>query len=351
VPRLLSQEEIDALLTQVSTEEPAEAKRRTTKGGKKAQFYDFKRPDRLSKENIRSLHLIHERFARSFSSSLSAYLRTMCEVNIISVDQFTYFEFLMSLPDPTCFSVLSMSPLEGSSALEINPSIVFPIIDKLMGGPGQPLAEVREITDIEYKIIEGVISQALADLEEAWAQAVEVKFKVIQRETSPQLIQIAAPNEPVVLITLEVKIADMSGMMNLCIPSTILEPVCDRFTQDWYSVASKNRAPELDAWIGELLHNVRLPMTVSLGRTTLTVRDLRELEVGDVVVLPNQAHSPLTVSVVGIPKFEASIGEHQSKRAVRVLWRLERTKMPPTASQGRQGSADKDRTTAQTQRQ
>jgi len=235
MPRLLSQEEIDALLTQVpedSEKAPGGPKGAASMPGKKAQLYDFKRPDRLSKDNIRSLHLIHDRFARSCSASFSAYLRTMSDVNLLSVDQLTYFEFLMSLPDPTCLNILSMRPLEGNAALEINPSVVFSVIDKLLGGPGQPLAEVREITDIEFGIIEGMLKQSLKDLQDAWSQAIEVEIAIVGRETTPQLMQIAAPNEPVVLVTFEIKIAELSGMMNLCIPSRMLEPVRNRFTQD-----------------------------------------------------------------------------------------------------------------------
>jgi len=331
MPRLLSQEEIDALLTQVP-EAPAEGQAgpqgASRMSGKKAQLYDFKRPDRLSKDNIRSLHLIHDRFARSCSASFSAYLRTMSEINLVSVDQFTYFEFLMSLPDPTCLSVLSMAPLDGNAALEINPSIVFPIIDKLLGGPGQPLAEIREISDIEYRVIDGVIKRALRDLQEAWAQAIDIEIAVIESETSPQLIQIAAPNEPVVLVTFEIKIGELSGMMNLCIPSRILEPEIHRFTQDWYSVSASSRPDEVGLWVDELLNEIPLPVAVFLGKSKLTVKDLVELEPGDVVILENRTYTHLTVEVKGVPKFFASVGEHAHKRAVKILSKIEKRKLP-----------------------
>ncbi len=337
MPRLLSQEEIDALLTQAPEElagGQAGPKGADRKSGKKAQLYDFKRPDRLSKDNIRSLHLIHDRFARSCSASFSAYLRTMSEVNLVSVDQFTYFEFLMSLPDPTCLSVLSMAPLEGNAALEINPSIVFPIVDKLLGGPGQPLAEIREISDIEYRIIDGVIKRALQDLQEAWAQAIDVKIAVVESETSPQLIQIAAPNEPVVLVTFEIKFSELSGMMNLCVPSRMLEPEIHRFTQDWYSVSALSRPEEVGLWIDELLNEIPLPVTVSLGKSKLVVKDVVDLEEGDVVILENRTYTPLTVEVNGVPKFIASVGEHAHKRAVKIVSRIERRRLPPSEASG-----------------
>ena len=329
MPRLLSQEEIDALLTQV----PEEAEKepggiRVAASGKSAQLYDFKRPDRLSKENVRSLHLIHDRFARSCSASFSAYLRTMSDVNLLSVDQFTYFEFLMSLPDPTCLNILSMKPLEGNAALEMNPSIVFPVIDKLLGGPGLPLAEVREMTDIEFGIIEGMLKRSLKDLEDAWSQAIKVEIAIVERETTPQLMQIAAPNEPVVLVTFEIKIADLSGMMNLCIPSRMLEPVMNRFTQDWYSLSVSNRPEKIGLWINELLNEVPLPVSVFLGETKLAVQDIVNLEKGDIVVLGNHTSTPLTVRVGGVPKFRASIGEHGHRAAVKILSMIERPAAP-----------------------
>jgi len=329
MPRLLSQEEIDALLTQV----PEEAEKEPggiggAASGKSAQLYDFKRPDRLSKENVRSLHLIHDRFARSCSASFSAYLRTMSDVNLLSVDQFTYFEFLMSLPDPTCLNILSMKPLEGNAALEMNPSIVFPVIDKLLGGPGLPLAEVREMTDIEFGIIEGMLKRSLKDLEDAWSQAIKVEIAIVDRETTPQLMQIAAPNEPVVLVTFEIKIADLSGMMNLCIPSRMLEPVMNRFTQDWYSLSVSNRPEKIGLWINELLNEVPLPVSVFLGETKLAVQDIVNLEKGDIVVLGNHTSTPLTVRVGGVPKFRASIGEHGHRAAVKILSMIERPAAP-----------------------
>lgn len=259
---------------------------------------------------------------------MSGYLRTMSEVNLISVDQFTYFEFLMSLPDPTCFNVLSMSPLEGKAALEINPSLVFPIVDRLLGGPGEPLTEIREITDIEYRIMDGVTLQVLGNLQEAWAQAIDINIEIAERETSPQLVQIAAPNEPVVLVTFEVKISDISGMMNLCIPSRILEPVSNRFTQDYYSVSSKNRPRDVGLWIAELLNVAPLAVSVFLGKADLKVKELLDLDAGDVVVLPSKANAPVTVKVAGIPKFTATTGQHDRKRAVKIVSRLERLKAP-----------------------
>ncbi len=250
--KILSQEEVDALLK--SHTKPA-GKASSGGGGersaapapaKKAQIqrkvtlYNFRRPDRVSREQMRSLHFMHDRFARNFSSSLSAYLRTITEVNLVSVEQLSYQEFLLSVPDPTCFNAISIRPLEGAFALEVNPQLVFPIIDKMLGGPGDALKALRTMTDIEQSIFDGVLKLALDDLREAWRGIIDLDFKIQARETSPQLIQIVAPNEVVLLVVFEVKMSTVVGMINLAIPSIILEPVASKFDQEMYTGYKKS---------------------------------------------------------------------------------------------------------------
>ena len=222
--KILSQEEVDALLKSHTKPAGKACGRRGEESGvrprlqaKKAQaqrkvtLYNFRRPDRVSREQMRSLHFMHDRFARNFSSSLSAYLRTITEVNLVSVEQLSYQEFLLSVPDPTCFNAISIKPLEGALALEVNPTLVFPIIDKMLGGPGEPLKQLRTMTDIEQSIFDGVLKLVLEDLREAWRGIVDLDFRIQARETSPQLIQIVAPNEVVLLVVFEVKIGPVSG--------------------------------------------------------------------------------------------------------------------------------------------
>src|SRR4030042_5450264 len=173
---------------------------------KKIKIYNFRRPDRISKEQLRSLNFIHDRFARNFSTSFSVYMRSIVEVNLKYVEQISYSEFLSSLCDPTFICAVKFSSLEGNFAIEINPKLVFPIIDKLLGGTGGPADMNREITEIERSIMEGVIRLALEDLESVWSNILEMKFFVQSIETSPQLIQIIAPNEIVVVVVFEIKI-------------------------------------------------------------------------------------------------------------------------------------------------
>lgn len=236
--KILSQEEVDALLKShakgakaaapaagpapAPAPAPASHKAKKAQPLKKVTLYNFRRPDRVSREQMRSLHFMHDRFARNFSSSLSAYLRTITEVNLVSVEQLSYQEFLLSVPDPTCFNAISIRPLEGAFALEVNPQLVFPIIDKMLGGPGDALKHLRTMTDIEQSIFDGVLKLALDDLREAWRGIIDLDFRIQARETSPQLIQIVAPNEVVLLVVFEVKMGSVVGMINLAIPSIIL---------------------------------------------------------------------------------------------------------------------------------
>ena len=218
---ILSQDEIDALLSTVVDEgEEIEAIENADFIPKKISVYDFRRPDRVSKEQLRSIRNLHDKFARNFSSNLSSFLRTITDISLVSVDQMTYGEFLMSLPDPTSFNIISMIPLQGNAVLEINPSLIFPIVDKLLGGQGLPLFQVRELTQLEMTIIDGIIQLVLTDLEDVWTQIVpNVRFKKELSDNSPPVIQIVAPNEVVVLIVFEVKFGEATGMVNLCLPA------------------------------------------------------------------------------------------------------------------------------------
>ena len=176
--------------------------------------YNFRRPDRVSKEQIRSLHFLHDRFARNVGTSLSAYLRAVTEVTILSVEQFTYSEFLMSLPDPTAFYAVSMRPLEGVGALELNPAVAFTMIDRMLGGSGRGVGVNRALTEIEQNVTDAVVKLLLENLTETWRGIVDVHFRISGRETRPQMLQVSAPNEVVLLLSFDIKIAETRGVLN-----------------------------------------------------------------------------------------------------------------------------------------
>jgi flagellar motor switch protein FliM len=313
--KILSQEEVDALLK--SHTKPAgkasgggggergaavgQAKKAQVQ--KKVTLYNFRRPDRVSREQMRSLHFMHDRFARNFSSSLSAYLRTITEVNLVSVEQLSYQEFLLSVPDPTCFNAISIKPLEGALALEVNPTLVFPIIDKMLGGPGEPLKNLRTMTDIEQSIFDGILKLLLEDMRESWRGIVDLDFRIQARETSPQLIQIVAPNEVVLLVVFEVKMGPVSGMVNLAIPSIILEPISTKFDQEMFTGYKKSSTYEEARLLMASLKRCPMEAAAEIRGTHLSMDELLQLKTGDLIPLTKRFDAELDLCVDGIPRF------------------------------------------------
>ncbi len=328
---ILSQDEIDALLSTVS-DDSGDVGGGDSGGDdfddygspdfvpKKISVYDFRRPDRVSKEQLRSIRNLHDKFARNFSSNLSSFLRTITDISLVGVDQMTYGEFLMSLPDPTSFNIISMIPLQGNAVLEINPSLIFPIVDKLLGGQGQPLFHVRELTPLEMTIIDSIITLILKDLEDVWKQIIpNVRLKKELSENSPHVIQIVAQNEVVVLVVFEVKFGDATGMMNICLPALILEPILNKISsQDWLIGAKKGRSGEYESRILELLENINVPLIVELGRTKLKIGEILNLRENDTVILSKKAKRPLNVYISNKHKFFGALGILGIKKAIKI---------------------------------
>jgi flagellar motor switch protein FliM len=326
--KILSQEEVDALLkSHAKGEKPsaggasekpaAAAAAKAKKAGpqKKVSLYNFRRPDRVSREQMRSLHFMHDRFARNFSSSLSAYIRFITEVNLISVEQLSYQEFLLSVPDPTCFNAISLRPLEGAIAMEVNPQLVFPIIDKMLGGPGDAIRHMRTMTSIEQSIFDGVLKLALDDLKDAWKGIIDLHFQVQARETSPQLIQIVAPNEVVILIVFEVKMGPTTGMINLAIPSIILEPVANKFDQEMFTGYKKSATFEEAKLLVKSLKRCTMAVSAEIRGTSLLLSDVLQLQAGDMITLSKKFDDFLDLTVDGIPRMKGlvAINNHQKR--------------------------------------
>jgi flagellar motor switch protein FliM len=214
--RVLSQDEIDSVFRNLRESEDDDPARN-------AVAYDFRRPDRIAKDQLRAIHVLHENFARGLASSLSAYLRAYVVVNLVSVEQLSFMEFSHCLPSPSCLVSLAMKPFDGNALLELNPALVFPILEMLLGGSGKTTSRLnREVTEIEQSILEGLYRIILNDLQNAWQQVTTMHFSIESFETEPQLLQILAPNEAVVAISMEVRIGENTGMINLGIPSIIV---------------------------------------------------------------------------------------------------------------------------------
>lgn len=307
---ILSQDEIDALLSAISSGEVDVDDYSSVGEQKKVKIYDFRRPDKFSKDQIRTLQMMHETFARLTTTALSAQLRALVGVHVGSVDQLTYEEFIRSIPNPTTLAVINMDPLRGSAVLEIDPSITFTIIDRLFGGPGEPTKITRELSDIELSVMEGIIVRILGNLREAWSTVIDLRPRLGNIETNPQFAQIVPPNDMVVLITLETKVGDVEGMTNLCIPYITIEPIITKLSaQYWYSSIRKGDSAENMAIIQERLDQVEIPLRTDVGEVELPLSDILSLQVGDVVKLGGtHIKSDMMVKVGDRKKFKGRPG-------------------------------------------
>jgi len=313
--KILTQEEIDLLLgsaTELRQDTPAAI----TTASVSSVTYDFRRPDRVSKEQIRALHLMHDRFARNISASLSAYLRTVTDMSIVSVEQLTYSEFLMSLPDPTAFYAIGMSPPDGVGALELNPTLAFTMVDRILGGTGRGVQLSRALTEIEQNVVDGVVKLILENLSESWRSIHEVHFKISGRETRPQMLQVVAPNETVLLLVFDVRLGDVRGMLNLCLPAATIETFGDVFTQGWYRLRREPSAQQREA-LHRSLGRVRVPVTAFL-EVSMSGREVVQLKPGDVVSLGRPVSQPVKVRVATITKYAGRLTRRGNRVAVAI---------------------------------
>jgi len=325
MPEVLSQDEIDQLLTAISAGEVDTQEIHQPTDQRKIKIYDFKRPDKFSKDQIRTVSIMHETFARLTTTSLSAQLRSLVAVHVASVDQLTYEEFIRSIPNPTTLAVIDMDPLKGSAILEIDPAITFSIIDRLFGGQGEGAKFSRELTDIEQSVMEGIIVRVLGNLRESWSTVIDLRPRLGGIETNPQFAQIVPPSEMVVLVTLETKVGDVEGMMNLCIPYLTIEPIISKLSaQYWYSSVRRGTTTENLNILRERLENVGVIIKAEIGNMQLTVRDVLALRAGDIIRLDNtRVNDPMVLMIGDRKKFLCRPGVIGNKLAVQVSKKLE----------------------------
>lgn len=326
---VLDQSEVDALLSAVNTgqetaDEP-EVFSRSRSRQMDVRAYDFKRPERVSKDQMRSIEAIHEGFARNFGASLSAFLRTIVEVRVATIEQLTYSEFIHSLPNPTCFNLLTAPPLEGQLCLEISPLIIYPIIDRLLGGSNAELfIPQRPLTAIEWRLVKRITDRAQANLNEAWGSLVNVEFKLTENESNPHLVQIVAPNEVVVVIGLELKMGTRAGTMTLCLPFNVIEPVMGRLTtQNWLAYQRKASSAHQKLRMAHQLRSAPIGLQAHLAETTITVNDLIRLQPGDILTTDKPAQEDVTLLVEGIPKFLGKLYQVKGEKVIRISRQLD----------------------------
>lgn len=285
-----------------------------------AKPYDFKRPDKFSKDQIRTLQMIHETFARMVTTSLSAQLRAAVSVHVSSVDQLSYEEFNRSIPSPTTLAIVNMDPLRGSAVYEIDPNVSFAIIDRLFGGKGEQLKNItRELTDIERSVMESVIVRMLGNLRESWSTVVDLRPRLGNIETNPQFAQIVPPNDMVVLVSFETKISDAEGMMNFCIPYITIEPIVNKLSaQYWYSSIQKAQTDENREVIQKRLEQVKLPLKCEVGEIEISIGDIVNLSIGDIVRLNTPVNGEFIIKIVDRKKFKCLPGKVGNRLAVQI---------------------------------
>ncbi|MEM7227784.1 MAG: flagellar motor switch protein FliM [Planctomycetota bacterium] len=329
---ILDQSDIDALLSAVSTDEPAAesneqqifSRHRRDLEDVEIRDYDFKRPERISKDQMRSLQTLHETFARNFGASLSGFMRAIVEVRVAHAEQMTYFEFISSLPNPTSFNLVESDKLDGQICLELSPLIIYPIIDRLLGGSNQDLfVPQRSMTVIERRLIRTILERAMGALAEAWEGVKPMTFSLGEMESNPHIVQIVPPNEVVVVLGFEIKLTSRAGTMSLCIPFNVIEPLMeDLSSQSWFATGQDDLHHESEDMIAERLSRAQIELKAELAETSITLADLRQLEVGDILATPKLASEPVVVHAAGVPKFRAQIGQHRGRRALKIVDRL-----------------------------
>ena len=314
--KILSQEEIEALLTNVA--KTPDFEEQEAGESKRFHVYDFKHPDRISKDQIRSLRTIHENFTRLLATYLSTVVRAMVDVNLLSIDQVTYSEYTMSLSTPASIYVLSSEGLDGKMLMELSPGLLLFLVDRLLGGTGDAMVNPREITIIEQNVVRNIIGNMINILNEVWSQAIELKARYASFETDPQFVQIARSSDTIAVIFIEVKVKSYSYQMNICVPYYILEPVLPQLSSQAVIGTTKQVSTEDRVLVNESIMASRMQLVAQLGRVSMTIREFLELQRDDVIKLETRTEDELPVLVNKKVKFTGLPGKSGRHRALRI---------------------------------
>ena len=315
---VLSQSEIDNLLAALSTGE-LDVDTIKDKDEKQVKNYDFERPAKFSKEHLRTLEIIYEHYGRLLSTNLPIYLRKNVTVGVASSETVTFSEFTNALGTPSILGIANFSPLNGNIILELSTNLGYTMIDRMLGGSGSPLEKTRDFSEIELSIIEKMLVVSLQLMRDPWKNVVDITPYLDRLETNPQFAQVIAPNDMVALVTLNLKIGDVEGLMNVCLPFFTLEDIMDRLnTKYWFSNMQNNDDEEYDEYIESLIRRVDVPVKAILGKSLVSVNDFLGLQVGDVIRLDSRVDTELDVYVGNIKKFTAMPGANDEHYAVQV---------------------------------
>ncbi len=316
---VLSQNEIDALLAALDSGEMDAEELKKEETTRKVSLYDFKRAVRFSKDHIRSLTRIHENFARYLTTYFSAQLRTFVQINVVQVEQLPYDEFIRSIPKMTILNIFEAEPLEGRMVLEVHPNVAYAMLDRMLGGQGIAPSKINSLTEIETIIMERIFSRTFESLQEAWKTIIDISPRLEALETNPQFMQIVSPNETIALISFSTKIGDTTGMINLCIPHVVIEPIMSRLSvHHWFVSQKKARAPEEVEILEQRVNKAKLPIVAELGESSLTIKEFLGLNIGDVISLNKSVDDGLKIKVGEKLKFIGSPGSVKDRLAVQV---------------------------------
>ena len=315
----MSQNEIDDLLRALNSGEVNVDEITEEKQEKKIRAYDFKSPKKLAKDQLRTLQIIHENFSRMLNTFLSGYLRSYVQAEVFSVEELSYYEFSNSIVNPAVLSIVNFQPLSGQIMIDLSPSIAFTIIDRILGGSGKTFDEVRTFTEIETTLIKKITRQILELMIDPWENVIELDPKLDKIETNSQFAQIVSPNETIALITLSVKIGEVEGMLHICIPHIVIEPILEKLsTKFWFSSISKTVTQEDKKTLQKRVEKSNVNISAQLGSTEITVRDFLELQMGDVITLDDLVTGQLEVHVGEKFKYYGVPGTIKNKLAVKV---------------------------------
>lgn len=320
--KILSQDEIDALLTTVSSgsSDQEQASTPSEQQARMVVTYDFKHPNRVSKDQVRTLENMHDNFCGHVASTLSAMLRTMVDIDLVSVDQINYSEYIMSLVTPSCSYTFTAAPLEGLCILDLNPTLAFALVDRMFGGGEKTLEIERELTGIEKTVMARIINRIFIDLEKSWRNMVPIKAEQKSFESNPQFIQIIPSGETVIIVSLQMKLFKTTGLLTVCYPYVSLEPVLTKLSaQNWIDATKRRHVEESIEHNKENLKDVSVEVALSLARTKLKMIDFLKLNIGDVVATDTKITAPAELFVGGKKKYFCRPGLFGKRRAGQVI--------------------------------
>jgi flagellar motor switch protein FliM len=315
---VLSQNEIDSLLAALSTGE-LDAEEISKTDEKQVRNYDFARPAKFSKEHLRTLEIIYEHYGRLLSTNLPLYLRKSVSISVASSETVVFSEFSNALSNPVILGIVNFSPLQGQIIIELAPNLGFAMIDRMLGGQGVPIDKERDFSDIELVILNKIMTICMTLMRDPWKNVVDIEPFLERIETNPQFAQIIAPNDMIAIVTLNIKIGDVEGFMNICLPFSTVEDIMDKLnTKFWYSTMKESNDEDYSQYVESMIRRVDAPIKAVLGKSIISVNDFVNLQCGDIIRLNTKTEQELEIYVGNIRKFMAMPGKSDDNYAVRI---------------------------------